>query len=153
MGDLDLAKRCAERMLSDDAASRALGISVEIPAAGRAIVRMRVREDMVNGFDMCHGGLVFTVADTAFGFACNTYDRVALAAAASIDFIRPAVLGDELEASACEDYRSGRNGFYTVEIRNQEDELVAIFRGRSVTTEKAVLQQSDTKNIENSSKA
>ncbi|MGI9225601.1 MAG: hydroxyphenylacetyl-CoA thioesterase PaaI [Woeseiaceae bacterium] len=153
MEDLELARRCAERMLSDDAASRALGISIDIPAAGRAIGRMSVRDDMVNGFDVCHGGLIFTLADTAFAFACNSYDRLTLAAAASIDFIRPAKLGDVLQATAGEEYRGAKNGFYTVEVRNQKDELVAMFRGRSGITDKPILQQSDTKNIENSSKA
>lgn len=139
MGDLELARRCAERMLSSDAASRALGISIDIPAAGRAVARMRVREDMVNGFDVCHGGLVFTLADTAFAFACNAYDRLTLAAEGNIDFIRPAVLGDELAATASEEYRGAKNGFYTVQVRNQNDELVAMFRGRSGITGKPIL--------------
>ena len=94
---------------------------------------MTVREDMVNGFGVCHGGLLFTLADTAFAFACNGYDDVTVAAAASIDFLRPARLGDELHAHARQDYRGSKSGFYTVEVRNQRDELVAIFRGRSAS--------------------
>lgn len=139
MEDLELARLCAERMQSNDAASRALGITIEITAVGCATGRMRVREDMVNGFDVCHGGLIFTLADTAFAFACNSYDLLTFAAAGNIDFIRPARLGDELEASASEEYRGARNGFYTVEVRNQEDELVAMFRGRSGITEESIL--------------
>lgn len=139
MEDLELARLCAERMQSNDVASHTLGISIEITAVGRAIGRMHVREDMVNGFDVCHGGLIFTLADTAFAYACNSYDRLTLAAAGNIDFIRPARLGDELEASASEEYRGAKNGFYTVEVRNQEDELVAMFRGRSGITGKAIL--------------
>ena len=139
MNDIDRAKLCAERMYSKDAASRALGISIDISAAGRAIARMSVRDDMVNGFDVCHGGLVFTLADTAFAFACNAYDRLTLAAEGNIDFIRPALLGDELEATASEEYRGARNGFYTVQVRNQDDELVAMFRGRSATTDQTIL--------------
>jgi acyl-CoA thioesterase len=139
MEDLELARLCAERMLSNDAASRALGITVEVTAVGRAIGRMCVREDMVNGFDVCHGGLIFTLADTAFAFACNSYDRVTLAAGANIDFIRPAKLGDALEASASEEYRGGKNGFYAVEVRNQKNELVAMFHGRSGTTDRSIL--------------
>jgi acyl-CoA thioesterase len=127
------AKRCAEAMYAKDAASQALGIHVAIPAAGKAIARMTVREDMVNGFDVCHGGLLFTLADTAFAFACNGYDDLTFAAAASIDFLRPARRGDELCAMACEDYRGSKSGFYTVEVRNQHDETVAIFRGRSAS--------------------
>ena len=141
MNDLDQARRCAETMYANDAASRAFGIKVEIPAAGSAVATMLVREDMVNGFDVCHGGLVFTLADTAFAFACNAYDRLTLAAAANIDFLRPAVLGDQLTATAAEDYRGERTGFYTVRVTNQRDELVAVFRGRSAS-------KSDTKIIE-----
>lgn len=137
--DTDRAQRCAECMQANDAASRALGISIDVPAAGRAIARMCVREDMLNGFDVCHGGLIFTLADTAFAFACNAYDRLTLAAGGNIDFIRPALLGDELEATATEEYRGVKNGFYTVQVRNQDNELVAMFRGRSGITEKTIL--------------
>lgn len=129
----DLAKRCAATMYANDAASQALGIRVDIPAAGSAITTMTVRTDMVNGFDVCHGGLLFTLADTAFAFACNSYDDRTFAAAASIDFLRPARLGDELRAQAREDYRGSKSGFYSVEIRNQHDEVVAVFRGRSAS--------------------
>jgi acyl-CoA thioesterase len=133
MDTTQVAKRCAERMYLNDAASQALGIRIDVPEAGRAIARMAVREDMVNGFDVCHGGLLFTLADTAFAFACNGYDDLAFAATASIDFLRPARLGDELCAAAREDYRGKKTGFYTVEVRNQRDEVVAVFRGRSAS--------------------
>jgi acyl-CoA thioesterase len=141
MGATETAKCCAEAMYANDAASKALGIHVDIPGAGRAIARMTVREDMVNGFDVCHGGLLFTLADTAFAFACNGYDDVAFAAAASIDFLRPARLGDELKATAREDYRGTKSGFYTVEVCNQCDEIIAVFRGRSASTGEALLIQ------------
>jgi acyl-CoA thioesterase len=94
---------------------------------------MTVRDDMVNGFDVCHGGLLFTLADTAFAFACNAYDNQTFAAAASIEFIRPVLLGDELRALAREDYRGSKRGLYTVEVRNQHDEVVALFYGRSAS--------------------
>lgn len=139
MDKTDLAKRCAETMYANDAASRALGIRVDVPAAGRANATMTVRADMVNGFDVCHGGLLFTLADTAFAFACNGYDERTFAAAASIDFLRPAHLGDELRAQAREDYRGSKSGFYTVEIRNQRDEVVAVFRGRSASRGEGLL--------------
>jgi len=145
------ARRCAETMYAKDAASQALGIRVEIPEAGRAVARMTVREDMVNGFDVCHGGLLFTLADTAFAFACNGYDDVTVAAAASIDFLRPARLGDELHALASEDYRGSKSGFYTVEVRDQRGETVAIFRGRSASRGKR-LPETDTNEIENCQK-
>jgi acyl-CoA thioesterase len=137
----ETAKRCAEAMYANDAASKALGIRVDIPEAGRAIARMTVREDMVNGFDVCHGGLLFTLADTAFAFACNGYDNLTFAAAASIDFLRPVRLGDELRALAREDYRGSKSGFYTVEVRNQGDEVVAVFRGRSASRGERLLVQ------------
>ena len=127
------ARRCAEAMYEKDAASKALGIRVDIPEAGQAVARMTVREDMVNGFGVCHGGLLFTLADTAFAFACNGYDAVTVAAAASIDFLRPVRLGDELRALARQDHRGSKSGFYTVEVRNQRGEAVAIFRGRSAS--------------------
>ena len=139
MEAIETAKRCAEVMYANDAASKALGIRVDTPEAGRAIACMTVREDMVNGFDVCHGGLMFTLADTAFAFACNGYDDLTVAAAASIDFLRPARLGDELRAQAREDYRGRKSGFYTVEVCNQREEVVAIFRGRSSSKGEALL--------------
>ena len=139
MDKTDLARRCAETMYANDAASRALGIRVDVPSAGRANATMTVRADMVNGFDVCHGGLLFTLADTAFAFACNGYDDRTFAAAASIDFLRPAHLGDDLRAQAREDYRGSKSGFYTVEIRNQRDEVVAVFRGRSASRGEGLL--------------
>ena len=128
-----IAKRCAEVMYANDAASKALGIRVDVSEAGKAVACVTVREDMVNGFDVCHGGIVFTLADTAFAFACNGYDNRTFAAAASIDFLRPARLGDELRAVAREDHRGSKTGFYTAEVRNQRDEVVAVFRGRSAS--------------------
>ncbi len=141
MDGSDIAQRCADAMYARDAASQALGIRIEIPRTGEAIARMTVREDMVNGFDVCHGGLLFTLADTAFAFACNAYDDLTFAAAASIDFLRPARLGDALRALAREDYRGSKSGFYTVEIRNQDDEVVAVFRGRSASRGERLLVQ------------
>ncbi len=133
MDSTDIAQRCADAMYAKDAASKSLGIRVEIPDAGEAVAYMTVRDDMVNGFDVCHGGLLFTLADTAFAFACNAYDNLTFAAAANIEFIRPVLLGDELRALAREDYRGSKRGLYTVEVRNQRDEVVAMFRGRSAS--------------------
>jgi acyl-CoA thioesterase len=133
MSDGKVANRCAEAMYANDDASRMLGISVEVEAAGRATASMTVREDMLNGFDVCHGGLIFSLADTAFAFACNGYDDLTYAAQADIEFVRPATKGDALVAVAREDYRGRKTGFYTVEVTNQDDELVAMFRGRSTS--------------------
>lgn len=140
MDELNTARRCADFMYVRDMASRSLGIEVEIPAAGESVARMRVRDDMINGFELCHGGIVFALADTAFAFACNAYNRLSVAASAQIEFIRPAAAGDELIAIARQEYRSKRGGFYRIEVRNQRDELVALFRGRSATRDQALLE-------------
>jgi len=139
MNEIELAKRCAEAMWSDDAASQELGMRVEVRGPGVAEVSFEVRRDMINGHDVCHGGYIFTLADTAFAFACNTYDRITFAASASIEFVRPARLGDKLLATASEGSRGGRTGIYDVSVTNQEDELVAIFRGRSYATREPIL--------------
>ncbi len=149
MSQLKTAKQCAKSMWAGDKASKALGITIEIRKAGAATARMRVREDMINGFDVCHGGLVFTLADTAFAFACNAYDRVSLAASASIEFLRPARLGDDLCAVAREEHRGSRSGYYAVSVENQDGVLVALFRGRAVSRDQRVIaEESDTYNIE-----
>ena len=133
MGDLETARQCAATMLTNDRSSQALGIAIDIPEPGKAIATMTVRDDMINGLDVLHGGFAFTLADTAFAFACNAYNEQSIAASAQIEFLRPARLGDLLTATAREDHRGRRNGYYSVAVRNQRDELVALFRGRSVS--------------------
>lgn len=140
MDELQRARACAARMYADDKASQALGIEIEIPEPGSAIAKMKIREDMVNGFDICHGGLIFTLADTAFAFACNAYDDVTVAGGASIDFLRPVFRDDELQAVALEEHRGQRGGVYAVEVVNQNREFVALFRGRSVSRGQAMLE-------------
>jgi len=126
-----LARRCADRMYADDAASQALGITITDVAAGSAIASMVVREDMVNGHGMCHGGFLFTLADTAFAFACNTYDDVTVAAGADITFLEPVEAGARLVATAVEVARRGRSGLYDVTVRTHDGTVAAEFRGRS----------------------
>jgi acyl-CoA thioesterase len=138
MKPVELARQCADRMVTHDAASRALGIAIEIPAAGEAIARMEVATTMINGFGVCHGGYLFTLADTAFAFACNAYGRVAVAAGASIDFLRPAHVGDRLEARAVEQHRGRSQGIYDVIVHNQEGRRVAVFRGRAQVTDRSL---------------
>jgi len=133
MSDLERAQACADKIYAADKASRALGIEIEIPEVGAAVASMQVREDMVNGFDICHGGLVFTLADTAFAFACNAYDDVTVAGSGTIEFLRPVYHGDTLRALALEEHRGRRGGLYAVEVLNQHDEFVALFRGRSIS--------------------
>jgi acyl-CoA thioesterase len=126
-----IAERAASAMFDQDLASQKLGMRIAEVRPGYARLVMAVREDMVNGHEICHGGLIFTLADSAFAFACNTYDAVTVAAAASIEFLLPAHLGDELTATAEERSRSKRTGVYDVVVRNQNGESVALFRGRS----------------------
>ncbi len=92
---------------------------------------MRIRTDMVNGHGICHGGLIFALADSAFAFACNSHGDNTVAAGAAIEFLRPAREGDELRAVAFERWRGGRSGIYEIEVQNQKGEAVALFRGRS----------------------
>ena len=139
MNELQRAQLCADTMYANDRASKALGIEIEIQEAGSAIATMVVRKDMVNGFDICHGGLVFTLADTAFAFACNAYDELTVAGGGSIEFLRPSVREDRLRAVAKEIHRGRKSGIYKVEVRNQEDKLVALFQGRSVGRGETIL--------------
>jgi acyl-CoA thioesterase len=125
------AERAVEALWRGDAASRGLGMIIESCAPGRATVTMPVRSDMVNGHRICHGGLIFALADSAFAFACNSYGDNTVAAGASIDFLAPGCEGDVLRAVACERWRAGRSGLYEIEVRNQRDEMIALFRGRS----------------------
>jgi acyl-CoA thioesterase len=128
-------------MYANDAASQALGMRILDVGPGRARVAMQVREDMVNGHRTCHGGFIFSLADSAFAFACNTYDAVTVAAGASIEFLAPARLGDELIAIAEEQTRSRRTGVYDVTVVNQGGERLALFRGRSHQLDGRVLER------------
>lgn len=126
-----LAERSAEAMYANDRASQALGMRVIEVRPGFAKLSMPVRDDMLNGQSACHGGLIFSLADSAFAFACNSHGGTVVAAAASIDFLAPAQRGDELTAVAVERWRSKRNGVYEVTVANQRGETIALFRGRS----------------------
>jgi acyl-CoA thioesterase len=128
---LSLARRSAAAMYEADLASRTLGIQIEHVAPGRATARMLVRETMLNGHDICHGGYVFLLADTAFAFACNTYGVVTVAAACDVVFLAPAHLGDQLIAEATERHRSGRAGIYDVTVHRSDATVIAEFRGHS----------------------
>jgi acyl-CoA thioesterase len=127
----EIARRCAEVMYADDLASRHLGIRITDVTPGRAVATMVVTEEMTNGHGICHGGYVFLLADTAFAFACNTYDRVTVTAAADVVFLAPTRLGDELAAEGLERQRFGRSGIYDVTVRRADGSVVAEFRGHS----------------------
>src|SRR5947208_16392141 len=118
-------------MYAADLASRHLGIEISDVEPGRATASMTVREDMVNGHGICHGGFVFTLADTAFAFACNTYDERTVAAGADVTFLEPVASGDRLVARATERARRGRSGVYDVTVTRADGVAVAEFRGRS----------------------
>ena len=126
-----LAERTAEIIQREDRASRWLGMQLQEVRPGYARLTMRVTENMVNGQKVCHGGLIFSLADSSFGFACNSHNQHALAASCSIDFLAPAALGDELTAEATETAHAGRTRVYDVRVTNQEGTLIAVFRGKS----------------------
>lgn len=125
-----LAEATAAAMWERDHAARALGMQVAQVGPGRALLRMPVRQDMVNGHAICHGGLIFTLADTAFAYACNSNNQVTVASACQIDFIAPAREGELLEAEAVERTASGRTGVYDVTV-SSGGRTIALFRGKS----------------------
>ena len=126
----ETATHAAAAMWAEDRASQALGMEVVEVGPGRAVLRMTVREDMVNGHGIAHGGFVFTLADSAFAFACNSRNRVTVAQACDIVFVAPARRGDLLVADARERTAFGRNGIYDITV-TRGDEVIAEFRGRS----------------------
>ncbi|NWG74367.1 MAG: hydroxyphenylacetyl-CoA thioesterase PaaI [Rubrivivax sp.] len=128
-----IADHVREAMYANDRASKALGMQVLEVTPGRAVLTMTVRDDMVNGHDICHGGLIATLADSAFAFACNSYNELTVASGFSIDLVAPARLGDVLTATCVEVSKAGRTGVYDTEVRNQRGERIAVFRGRSYT--------------------
>lgn len=140
MDELQLARACADQMFTDDSASRDLGVKVDIIKPGAATARMTVKTNMVNGYDICHGGFVFALADSAFAYACNCYNIVTVASGAEIDFLYSAKVGDRLIATATEKHRGNRSGIYDVEVRNQDERLIAVFRGRSMPMGRPILR-------------
>jgi acyl-CoA thioesterase len=126
-----LAERVAAVMLERDTASQGLGMRLARVAPGHAEVAMTVRADMLNGHAICHGGFIFTLADSAFAYACNSYNLNTVASGCAIDFLAPAREGDVLVAIAQERSAAGRTGVYDIEVRNQRDDKIALFRGKS----------------------
>ena len=126
-----LAEATAKAMWSRDHAANALGISILSVKPGYAKLAMPVRKDMVNGHHICHGGMIFSLADTAFAYSCNSYNQNTVASACHIDFLAPAKEGDILEAEAIEQSLSGRTGVYDVTVRTRDGRTIALFRGKS----------------------
>ena len=130
-GPQAVADACRDALWRDDRASQGLGMQVSAVGPGTATVCMAVREDMLNGHAICHGGLISTLADSCFAFACNAYNEVTVASGFDVNLLAAARLGDVLTAQAREVSKSGRTGVYDIEVRNQRGEAVAAFRGRS----------------------
>lgn len=127
----ELARACAEAMWAGDSASQGLGMSIDEVTAGRAVLSMTVRGDMVNGHRICHGGFIFTLADSAFAFACNSYNQNVVAQHCAITFIAPAFEGERLTATAEEVTRYGRSGIYDIKVTRDDGAAIAEFRGQS----------------------
>lgn len=128
-----MARACADAMWAEDSATQGLGMELGAVTPGRATIQMRVTQPMVNGHGMCHGGYIFTLADSAFAFACNTYNTRVVAQHCSITYLNMARLGDVLTATGVEASRQGRSGIYDITVTNQTGAVIAIFRGHSRT--------------------
>jgi acyl-CoA thioesterase len=128
----DLARQVGETMFAVDTASKdTMGMELISCEPGRAVIRMTVRELHLNGHQICHGGFIFTLADSAFAYACNSYNLTTVASGCAIDFLAPAREGDVLTAVGHERSASGRTGVYDIEVTNQRGEKIALFRGKS----------------------
>ena len=138
---LALAKAAAEVMWREDNASKWLGMKVEEVRPGYARLSMTVTANMVNGHNLCHGGLIFTLADSTFAFACNSHNQRAVAAGCAIEFLAPAFLGDVLTAEGVEQALRGRTGVYDMKVTNQKSELIAVFRGKSATIKGLLVEE------------
>jgi acyl-CoA thioesterase len=131
MDKKSLAKATGEVMAREDECSRALGMKLEEIGPGYARMSVRVTQDMVNGHGTCHGGMIYTLADSTFGFACNSHNHRAVATTCTIEYLSPAKLGDVLTAVGVEQALVGRFGVYDMKVTNQDGALIALFRGKS----------------------
>ncbi|APA86535.1 hydroxyphenylacetyl-CoA thioesterase PaaI [Paraburkholderia sprentiae WSM5005] len=139
----ELARATAAAMYENDACSRALGLEILEVRPGYARLRMAVRDDFLNGHRICHGGLIFTLADSTFAFACNTYNINTVAAGCSIEYLRPVYGGDMLSAEAVEQTLSGRTGIYDIRVTNRAGDTVAMFRGKSAQIKGKLVRTGD----------
>ena len=135
MADASTAQQTADavgaHLFANDRASKAMGMRIVAISEGAAFLEMKVRDDMLNGFDICHGGFITTLADSAFAFACNSTGEMTVAAGLTVDFLMPARAGDVLTARAFEVVQSGRTGVYDITVTNQRGEQIATVRGRA----------------------
>ena len=137
-----LATAVGEAMYADDPAVRDF-MQIELLACepGRAVMRMKVRPPMLNGHRICHGGLIFTLADSTFAYACNSRNKVTVAAGCSIEFLKPAHVDDVLTCEGVEQVLQGRHGIYDMKVSNQRGEVVAMFRGKSASIQGTVIPE------------
>jgi acyl-CoA thioesterase len=135
-----LAQAVGAKMFSQDAASRGLGMTLEYAALGAAKMQMHVRKDMLNGLGTCHGGFIFTLADSTFAFACNSRNQVSVAAGCNIEYLKPGHENDVLTATAKEVALAGRSGIYDILVTNQNGETIATFRGKSTTIKGTIVE-------------
>ena len=136
-----LAEAAAASMLSRDNATLAMGIALAEVRPGYARMTMTVRADMLNGHQTCHGGFIFSLADSAFAFACNSYNMNTVGAGCTIDYLAPGREGDVLTADAVEQALAGKSGIYDVKVSNQEGRTIALFRGKSIRVAGEVIQE------------
>ena len=137
-----LAQQVAQSMYAVDTATKdTMGIEMLSCEPGRAVMRMAVRELHLNGHQICHGGFIFTLADSTFAFACNSYNKVAVAAGCSIEFLKSARLGDVLTCEGVEQTLSGRHGIYDMRVTNKHGETIAMFRGKSAQIQGTVIPE------------
>jgi acyl-CoA thioesterase len=129
----DRARKSADLMFASDSASRGLGMAITDIGPGHAVLQMKVRADMLNGHGICHGGFIFTLADSAFAFACNSYNQLVVAQQNQITYVAPGREGEMLTATATETSRTGRSGVYDVTVTGEDGRTVALFRGLSRT--------------------
>ena len=132
-------QQVAEKMLEHDGFSKLLGLQIDEVSAGYCRLHFIVRPDMVNGFSIIHGGVVFSASDSAFAFACNSHGRITVALDVSITFIRPASIGETLFVEAKEIHLGHRTGVYDIRTTNEKGELIAMFKGTAYRTSKAVI--------------
>ena len=139
-----IAKACADALWQNDKTSQSLGMQIERVAPGVAELSMTVTETMANGHGSCHGGYLFTLADSTFAFACNTYNQNCVAQHCNISYLAPVFAGEKLTATGTEVSRTGRNGIYDIRITNQKQETVVEFRGYSRTIRGTLLPEEQT---------
>lgn len=118
-------------MFATDAAAQFFGMDIAKIAPGYALIKMKIRAEMLNGFAICHGGIITTLADTAFAYSCNSYNEMTVASGLSMDFVAPGRLNEVLVAEAKEISQAGRTGVYDVTVKNEAGDLIAVMRGKS----------------------